>query len=38
MPDFDGKSIVVTGGSLGMGRACVERFSSWRRTGADRRQ
>ena len=27
MGDFDGKSIVVTGGSLGMGRACVERFA-----------
>ena len=28
MPDFEGKSIIVTGGSLGMGRACVERFSA----------
>lgn len=27
MGDFDGKSVVVTGGSLGMGRACVERFA-----------
>jgi NAD(P)-dependent dehydrogenase (short-subunit alcohol dehydrogenase family) len=26
--DFEGKSIVVTGGSLGMGRACAERFSA----------
>ena len=26
--DFKGKSVVVTGGSLGMGRACVERFAS----------
>ena len=25
--DFEGKSIIVTGGSLGMGRACAERFS-----------
>jgi NAD(P)-dependent dehydrogenase (short-subunit alcohol dehydrogenase family) len=25
--EFDGKSIIVTGGSLGMGRACAERFS-----------
>ena len=28
MEDFKGKSVVVTGGSLGMGRACVERFAS----------
>ena len=28
MMDFEGKSVVVTGGSLGMGRACVERFAS----------
>lgn len=27
MRDFDGKAVVVTGGSLGMGRACVERFA-----------
>ena len=27
MGDFEGKSVVVTGGSLGMGRACVERFA-----------
>jgi NAD(P)-dependent dehydrogenase (short-subunit alcohol dehydrogenase family) len=27
MGDFAGKSVVVTGGSLGMGRACVERFA-----------
>jgi NAD(P)-dependent dehydrogenase (short-subunit alcohol dehydrogenase family) len=27
MSDFDGKSIIVTGGSLGMGRACVLRFA-----------
>ena len=26
--DFEGKSIIVTGGSLGMGRACAERFAS----------
>ncbi|MDQ0323718.1 NAD(P)-dependent dehydrogenase (short-subunit alcohol dehydrogenase family) [Pararhizobium capsulatum DSM 1112] len=26
MNEFTGKSIVVTGGSLGMGRACAERF------------
>jgi NAD(P)-dependent dehydrogenase (short-subunit alcohol dehydrogenase family) len=25
--EFDGKSIIVTGGSLGMGRACSERFA-----------
>jgi NAD(P)-dependent dehydrogenase (short-subunit alcohol dehydrogenase family) len=25
--EFDGKSIIVTGGSLGMGRACAERFA-----------
>lgn len=25
--DFEGKSIIVTGGSLGMGRACAERFA-----------
>lgn len=25
--EFEGKSIIVTGGSLGMGRACAERFS-----------
>ncbi|MBB1251555.1 SDR family NAD(P)-dependent oxidoreductase [Rhizobium sp. G21] len=24
--EFEGKSIIVTGGSLGMGRACAERF------------
>ena len=28
MNDFAGKSIVVTGGSLGMGRACAERFAA----------
>ena len=28
MAEFSGKSIVVTGGSLGMGRACAERFAS----------
>ena len=28
MDDFKGRSVVVTGGSLGMGRACVERFAS----------
>jgi len=28
MGDFKGKSVVVTGDSLGMGRACVERFAS----------
>ncbi len=27
MSDFNGKSIVVTGGSLGMGRACAARFA-----------
>jgi NAD(P)-dependent dehydrogenase (short-subunit alcohol dehydrogenase family) len=27
MTDFEGKSIIVTGGSLGMGRACAERFA-----------
>ena len=27
MMDFQGKSIVVTGGSFGMGRACAERFA-----------
>ena len=27
MSDFVGKSVIVTGGSLGMGRACVERFA-----------
>lgn len=26
MNDFDGKVVLVTGGSLGMGRACVQRF------------
>lgn len=26
--EFDGKSIIVTGGSLGMGRACSERFAN----------
>lgn len=26
MSDFTGKVVLVTGGSLGMGRACVERF------------
>jgi NAD(P)-dependent dehydrogenase (short-subunit alcohol dehydrogenase family) len=26
--DFEGKSIIVTGGSLGMGRACSERFAA----------
>ncbi|MFK0160987.1 SDR family NAD(P)-dependent oxidoreductase [Rhizobium sp. NPDC090279] len=26
--EFDGKSIIVTGGSLGMGRACAERFAN----------
>ncbi|MCG7508084.1 SDR family NAD(P)-dependent oxidoreductase [Mesorhizobium retamae] len=25
---FEGKSIIVTGGSLGMGRACAERFAT----------
>lgn len=25
---FEGKSIIVTGGSLGMGRACAERFAA----------
>jgi NAD(P)-dependent dehydrogenase (short-subunit alcohol dehydrogenase family) len=25
--DFEGKSIIVTGGSFGMGRACAERFA-----------
>lgn len=28
MTEFTGKSIVVTGGSLGMGRACAERFAA----------
>ncbi len=28
MTEFNGKSIVVTGGSLGMGRACAERFAA----------
>lgn len=28
MSEFGGKSIVVTGGSLGMGRACAERFAA----------
>lgn len=28
MDDFAGKGVVVTGGSLGMGRACVERFAA----------
>lgn len=28
MTDFKGKSIVVTGGSMGMGRACAERFAA----------
>lgn len=28
MAEFGGKSIVVTGGSLGMGRACAERFAA----------
>jgi NAD(P)-dependent dehydrogenase (short-subunit alcohol dehydrogenase family) len=27
MEDFKNKSVIVTGGSLGMGRACVERFA-----------
>jgi NAD(P)-dependent dehydrogenase (short-subunit alcohol dehydrogenase family) len=27
MADFVGKSIIVTGGSLGMGRACAKRFA-----------
>ncbi len=27
MAEFSGKSVVVTGGSLGMGRACAERFA-----------
>lgn len=27
MSDFAGKVVMVTGGSLGMGRACVERFA-----------
>lgn len=27
MTEFEGKSIIVTGGSLGMGRACAERFA-----------
>ena len=27
MSDFSQKSVIVTGGSLGMGRACVERFA-----------
>lgn len=27
MSDFSRKSVIVTGGSLGMGRACVERFA-----------
>lgn len=26
MDDFEGKVVLVTGGSLGMGRACVQRF------------
>lgn len=26
--DFAGKAVMVTGGSLGMGRACVERFAA----------
>lgn len=26
--EFEGKSIIVTGGSLGMGRACAERFAA----------
>ncbi|GAC1045517.1 SDR family NAD(P)-dependent oxidoreductase [Rhizobium sp. No.120] len=26
--EFDGKSIIITGGSLGMGRACAERFAN----------
>jgi NAD(P)-dependent dehydrogenase (short-subunit alcohol dehydrogenase family) len=26
--ELDGKSIIVTGGSLGMGRACAQRFAS----------
>ena len=26
--EFEGKSIIVTGGSLGMGRACSERFAA----------
>lgn len=28
MSDFNGKSIVVTGGSLGMGLACAHRFAA----------
>ena len=32
MRDFAGKSVVITGGSLGMGRACAERFA---KGGAD---
>lgn len=28
MSEFENKSIVVTGGSLGMGRACAERFAA----------
>jgi NAD(P)-dependent dehydrogenase (short-subunit alcohol dehydrogenase family) len=28
MPKFIGKSIIVTGGSRGMGRACCERLAS----------
>ncbi|HEV7254901.1 MAG TPA: glucose 1-dehydrogenase [Mesorhizobium sp.] len=27
MTDFSGKSVLVTGGSFGMGRACAERFA-----------
>ena len=32
MTDFAGRTVVVTGGSLGMGRACAERFA---KGGAD---
>ncbi len=38
MHDFAGKSIIVTGGSLGMGLACAQRFAQGGGQGRDHRQ